>query len=39
MLQFAVYAHLKAKAGKAGEVEALLKSALPMAQREAGTAT
>ena len=34
MPQFALYAHLKAKPGKAAEVEAFLKSALPMAQQE-----
>ncbi len=39
MLQFALYAHLKAKPGKSSEVEALLKSALPLAQGEAGTVT
>ena len=39
MSQFALYAHLKAKPGKEAEVEAFLKSALPMAQAEAGTRT
>jgi quinol monooxygenase YgiN len=39
MLKFALYAHLKAKPGKAADVEALLKSALPMAEAEPGTAT
>jgi quinol monooxygenase YgiN len=39
MLKFALYAHLKAKTGKAGEVEAFLKSALPLAEKEAGTIT
>lgn len=39
MAQFALYAHLKAKPGKNSEVEAFLKSALPLAQREAGTIT
>jgi quinol monooxygenase YgiN len=39
MLQFALYAHLKAKPGKAAEVEAFLKSALPLAQKEPGTIT
>jgi quinol monooxygenase YgiN len=37
MPQFALYAHIKPKPGKAQEVEALLKSALPMAQQEPGT--
>ena len=39
MAQFALYAHLKAKPGKNAEVEALLKSALPMAQQETQTIT
>jgi len=39
MSQFALYAHLKAKPGKEAEVEAFLKSALPMAQSEPGTRT
>jgi quinol monooxygenase YgiN len=39
MLQYALYAHLKAKPGKSAEVEALLKSALSMAQNESGTIT
>jgi quinol monooxygenase YgiN len=39
MLKFAIYAHLKAKPGKAAEVESLLKSALAMAQAEPGTVT
>jgi quinol monooxygenase YgiN len=39
MLQFALYAHLKAKPGKNAEVESLLKSALPLAQGEKGTVT
>jgi quinol monooxygenase YgiN len=39
MAKFALYVHLKAKPGKNAEVEAFLKSALPMAQREAGTIT
>jgi quinol monooxygenase YgiN len=39
MLQFALYAHLKAKPGKSAEVEAFLKSALPLAQGEPGTVT
>lgn len=33
----AIYAHLEAKPGKEAEVEAFLKSALPLAQQEAGT--
>jgi quinol monooxygenase YgiN len=37
MSKLALYAHLKAKPGKNAEVEAFLKSALPMAQAEAGT--
>jgi quinol monooxygenase YgiN len=37
MVKFALYAHLKAKPGKAADVEAMLKSALSMAQAEAGT--
>jgi quinol monooxygenase YgiN len=39
MARFALYAHLKAKPDKHAEVEALLKSALPMAQKETGTVT
>lgn len=39
MAQLALYAHLKAKPGKKAEVEAFLKSALPMAQQEKGTVT
>jgi len=39
MALFALYAHLKAKPGKEAEVEAFLKSALPLAQAEAGTVT
>lgn len=39
MAKFALYAHLKAKPGKQAEVEAFLKSALPLAQQEAGTVT
>src|SRR5439155_21555429 len=39
MPQLALYAHLKAKPGKAAEVEAFLKSALPLAEKEAGTIT
>jgi quinol monooxygenase YgiN len=37
MATLALYAHLKAKPGKAAEVEAFLKSALPLAQAEPGT--
>lgn len=33
----AIYAQLEAKSGKEAEVEAFLKSALPLAQQEAGT--
>jgi len=39
MVQFALYAHIKAKPGKAAEVEAFLKSALPLAEKETGTIT
>ena len=39
MLQFALYAHLKAKPGKSADVEALLKSAVTMAREEPGTKT
>ncbi len=39
MVKFALYAHLKAKPGKSADVEALLKSALPMAESEPGTIT
>lgn len=39
MPSFALYAQLKSKPGKAAEVEAFLKSALPLAQNEAGTMT
>ena len=39
MAKFALYAHLKAKPGKHLEVEAFLKSALPLAQQETGTVT
>jgi quinol monooxygenase YgiN len=39
MAQFALYAHMKAKAGKAAEVEAFLISALPLAEKEPGTVT
>ncbi|MEO5740815.1 MAG: antibiotic biosynthesis monooxygenase [Vicinamibacterales bacterium] len=39
MAKFALYAHLKAKPEKRAEVEAFLKSALPMAEQEQGTIT
>src|SRR3954466_7176569 len=39
MATFALYAHLKAKPGKAADVEAFLKSALPLAEKEPGTVT
>lgn len=39
MAKFALYAHLKAKPEKKAEVEAFLKSALPLAQQEPGTIT
>jgi len=39
MAKFALYAHLQAKPGKRAEVEAFLKSALPLAQKEPGTIT
>jgi len=39
MPQFALYAHLKAKPEKIAEVEAFLKSALPLAETEPGTIT
>ena len=39
MAKFALYAHLKAKPDKRAEVEAFLKSALPLAQQEKGTIT
>ncbi|MEO6434211.1 MAG: antibiotic biosynthesis monooxygenase [Tepidisphaeraceae bacterium] len=39
MSKLALYAHLKAKPGKAAEVEAFLKSALPLAEAEPGTIT
>ena len=35
----AIWAYMEAKPGKEGEVEEFLKSALPMAQAEAGTTT
>jgi len=39
MAKLALYAHLKAKPEKRGEVEALLKSALLLAQQEKQTIT
>ena len=39
MATLALYAHLKAKPGKSQELEEFLKSALPLAQKEAGTIT
>lgn len=36
---FALYAHLQPKPGKAAELEAFLKSALPLAEKEPGTIT
>src|SRR4051812_9202787 len=39
MPKLALYAHMKAKPGKAAEVEAFLKSALPLAEKEPGTIT
>jgi quinol monooxygenase YgiN len=39
MAKFALYVHLKAKPGKRSEVEAFLKSALPLAQQETQTVT
>ena len=37
MVQFAILAQIKAKPGKEAEVEAFLKSALPLANAETGT--
>lgn len=37
MVQFAILAQIKAKPGKEAEVEAFLKSALPLADAETGT--
>ena len=37
MVKFAIIATMKAKPGKEAEVEAFLKSALPLANQEAGT--
>ncbi|HEY2587271.1 MAG TPA: antibiotic biosynthesis monooxygenase [Tepidisphaeraceae bacterium] len=39
MAKLALYAHLKAKPERRAEVEAFLKSALPLAQQEPGTVT
>jgi quinol monooxygenase YgiN len=39
MPKLALYAHMKAKPGKAAEVEAFLKSALPLAEKESGMIT
>jgi quinol monooxygenase YgiN len=39
MASLALYVHLKAKPGKNAEVEAFLKSALPLARQEPGTVT
>ena len=39
MSKLALYAHMKAKPGKAADVEAFLKSALPLAEKEPGTVT
>jgi quinol monooxygenase YgiN len=39
MAQLALYAHMKAKPGKEKDLEAFLKSALPMARDEKGTLT
>ena len=39
MAKLALYAQLKSKPGKAAEVEAFLKSALPLAEKETGTIT
>jgi len=39
MLKFAFYVHLEAKSGKEAEVEAMLKSAQPLAMKEPGTRT
>ena len=39
MPTLALYAHLKAKPGKAADLEAFLKSALPLAEKEPGTLT
>ena len=39
MPTLALYAHMKAKPGKEAELEAFLKSALPLAEKEPGTVT
>ena len=39
MDKFAIWAYLKAKPGKEGELEEFLRSALPLAQAEPGTTT
>ena len=39
MATLALYAHMKAKPGKSAELEAFLKSALPLAEKEPGTIT
>jgi quinol monooxygenase YgiN len=39
MLKFAFYVHLEAKAGKEAAIEAMLKSAQPLAMKEPGTKT
>jgi quinol monooxygenase YgiN len=39
MLKLALYVHLEAKAGKEGQVEAMLTSAQPLAAGEPGTKT
>lgn len=39
MDKFSIWVEVKAKAGKEREVEEFLKSALPMAEAEAGTTT
>ncbi len=39
MPQFALYAHLKSKPGKTAEIEAFLKSAKPLVDKEPGTIT
>ncbi|MGA8621972.1 MAG: antibiotic biosynthesis monooxygenase [Candidatus Sulfotelmatobacter sp.] len=39
MSKLAIWAQLEAKAGKEKELEQFLKSALPLAEREAGTVT
>ena len=39
MATLALYAHMKAKPGKVADLEAFLKSALPLAEKEPGTIT